>query len=610
MSDRRRLRSWSAITLLVLTLVGCQGLPSTSPVQPGRAVDEQVGSSARMIVPPPDPGASQEQVVRGFLRAGAGFQEPGDNGEIVAKSYLAPESVARWVPTSLVTVFDNTTVVDVAPTGPDVVTAAITAVAVVDDTGHYRELPPGTRTDVRLRMVQIEGEWRIDLPASGFGIWLNTTDFDRIFRPYRLTYPVLGTRRLLADVRWWPVGPRIVTALARAQIAPPPDYLKPVVDTGFPETARLAVEAVAVQDGLATVVLTAPATSADLTHRRAIWAQLAATLLAVPDVTRIVVEVQASGRLAVPDLPDQVRALSETGYTWGNTSAPRTGYLRTGESLQRIDLARLGDLTQPSIPAGAASDLPVIPAGFAGLAAGPEGSGEFAAVSGDGRQLVRWRGKSRSVIDGVGVSLTRPTYDSQGWLWVAGGSDPPDAVGSLWVSGGGTPRAQRVAASWLQGRVPVAIAVSGDSTRIAIASLGADGTGPRVDIAGIGRDVGGMPTTLAMPMLVDAPLARTIALGWVDDLTLAVLGAVQLDEQPRVYTAELGQGIGLRRRGSADTRAGVVAPVPGARSVIGLRGLRDLVVQSEVVLVRVGNGWRPIGQASELAVSVLPQTMP
>jgi hypothetical protein len=588
--------------LLPGALGGCQGLPASGPVQPGRALDERLAGGARIVASPPEPGASREQIVRGFLRAGAAFQEPAANGELVANAFLTPESVPRWLPTSAVTVFDSATLIEVGPMGTDSVLAATTAVAVVDDTGHYRELPPGTRQEVRLRLVQIEGEWRIELPAAGFGVWVDTNDFDRLFRPLPLYYPVVGTRRLLSDVRWWASGPRLITALARAQVTPPPDYLKGVVETGFPETVRLARDAVPVQDGVATVVLTPPASVADVAHRRAMWAQLVATLIAVPEVTRVSIEVQAGGRLTVPELPDRVLAVGETGYLRESPPLPRIALLRTGETLARIDVDRLDDLSVSN--SAGSGELPSIPSNFVGLAAGPDGL-DVAAVSLDGTQLARWRGRSRLPVEVAGVGLSRPAYDASGRLWVAGraATDGSGAVWSLDASVATGPAAQRVGTSWLAGRVPVSIAISRDGTRLAIASHARDGGDAQVHVAGIVREAGGEPTSIAMPMIIDAPFVWAQSVTWIDDLTLGVLGTVRVDEPPRVYVAELGQGIGLRRRGASDPAATLITPVPDSRAVLATIGVRGLViVAASGVLVRVGNGWRTVGQATELAV--------
>ncbi len=603
MSNRRgRLAVVYAVVMTFIAgwaLSGCSGLPTGGPVREGRSVDERVTRAARIDPMPPPVGASPEQIVQGFLSAGAAFQEPGDDGEIVAKSYLAPDSVERWDPTSVVTVYRDLAIG--APTATSI-RAVNSPVATVDGTGHYRELDPDTRSEVEFGLVQIEGEWRLELPASGFGIWLNTIDFDRIYRPYQISYPVIGTRRLLSDVRWFPYGPRLITTLARAQVAPVPDYLEGVVESGFPEGTRLVVEAVAVDDnGLATVPLSASASRADVSRRKAIWAQLVSTLLAVPEVTSVTVEVQGTGLLSVPDLPETLGSLADTGYALEPSAPPRDGLLRTGERLQRIDLASLGDMSVPEPTLATTAGLPTIPLSYTGLAAGPDGT-DLAARSQDRSTILRWRGQTSKPVAGLGSGLTRPAYDADGRLWVGGVQNDQ---GRIWVASPDEgSQGERIQVDWLQDRVPVSVSVSRDVTRVVIASRSTDGDNSRVDIAGIVRDPAGRPERLTMPMLVDAPLVGVVDAAWMDDLTVAVLGRISTDEEPRVYVAELGKGIGLRQRPD-DTPSSFIPIAPASRAVVPTTGPRGLVVLAKQgMLVRVGNGWRGFGDATELAVLV------
>lgn len=592
---------------LVAVLTGCVGLPAYSEVQTGRDVDEKLGAQARVLVPPPEVGATPEQIVRGFLLAGAAFQEPSENGDVVGKSYLDPDSVDRWNPTMSVTVFDRLTLVNIEQLGPTSIKATTEAVATIDELGRYRELPPDTLVDVVFDLVRIEGEWRIRLPAAGFGIWVNTDDFGRLFAAYRISYPVIGTRRLLPDVRWFPSGPRLATALARAQLSPVPDFLRGVAETGFPEGAKLAVDAVTVSNGLATVVLTGPASAADLGRRRAMWAQLVATLLVVPSVTRVSIEVLGSGRLGLPDTPEAVSSIVELGFTRDPVPLSRTGILRNGEELRRIELTRLGE-AEATIPPIPGPELPAIPTDFVGLAISPDGL-DLAAVSQQGNQLARWKGRSRLDVEGLGSALTRPTYDATGRLWVAGLFE---GRGTLWCLDvpGGQVKAVSIPIGWLAERQPLAISISRDGTRAALASVARDGHDARVHLAGIVRAGDGMPVSLAEPLAIDPAFREVAQLAWIDDISIAVLGSLGPDEQLRPYLFELGQGIGLRRRGLSDPVDALIPVAPQARAVLSTSGgLRGLVVlaQPSSVLVRVGNAWRQIPAATELAIPPVRQ---
>lgn len=106
----------------------------------------------------------------------------------------------------------------------------------------------------------------------------------------------------------------------------------------------LAVDAVSVDAGIATVVLTPPASAMDLAHRRAIWAQLVATLLRVPESRGVVVEVQGAGRLVVPEVTGPLRSATDVGYGADPLPLPRSALLRLGERLTSVEIARLDDL--------------------------------------------------------------------------------------------------------------------------------------------------------------------------------------------------------------------------------------------------------------------------
>jgi hypothetical protein len=417
--------------VVALAVTACSGLPNSSPVQSGRSVNEKVAPQVRIVVSPPRPGASQEQIVRDFFRAGAAFQDNADNGQPVGNAYLAPGSVGRWRPATSVTVFDRLQIVAVEQLPGDQVRATVGVVATLDNTGHYREAAPGTVAQVVLGLVRVSGEWRIELPTEGFGLWLNTDDFGRVFDPHRVYYPTAGGKHLVPDVRWFAGGPRLVTALARAQLGPVPDYLAGAVDTGFPADVTLAVDAVSVESGIATVVLTPPASTTDVARRRAIWAQMVATLLPVPGVTAVSVEVQGAGRLAVPEVTGPLRSASDVGFGAEPLPLPRTALLRFGDRLTSIEVSRLDDLdglgptkSPASPPAGpgpstsvggvvappgssSSADLPSIPTAYVGLAVSADGA-DLAAVSAGGSEVARWHERGRVSVPALAPLMLRP----------------------------------------------------------------------------------------------------------------------------------------------------------------------------------------------------------
>lgn len=627
-NQRRQVRGAlvAAGAVVALAVTACSGLPNSSPVQSGRSVNEKVAPQVRIVVSPPRPGASQEQIVRDFFRAGAAFQDNADNGQPVGNAYLAPGSVGRWRPATSVTVFDRLQIVAVEQLPGDQVRATVGVVATLDNTGHYREAAPGTVAQVVLGLVRVSGEWRIELPTEGFGLWLNTDDFGRVFDPHRVYYPTAGGKHLVPDVRWFAGGPRLVTALARAQLGPVPDYLAGAVDTGFPADVTLAVDAVSVESGIATVVLTPPASTTDVARRRAIWAQMVATLLPVPGVTAVSVEVQGAGRLAVPEVTGPLRSASDVGFGAEPLPLPRTALLRFGDRLTSIEVSRLDDLdglgptkSPASPPAGpgpstsvggvvappgssSSADLPTIPTAYVGLAVSADGA-DLAAVSAGGSEVARWHERGRVSVPALAPLMLRPAYDALGRLWVGGNSA---AGGQLWTFDARSPLdlATPVGAPWLGGRVLVAFAVSRDGSRVSLVSTGVDGADVRLDVAGVVRDTSRRPLALAEPYRQGDPLARISDVVWIDDTTMAALGAVGNDDALRPWIVQLGQGIGLRRIGIADPTTNLIPVAAGARYLVSTSGPRGIVAVAQPggVLVRIGGSWRAVEGVSELAV--------
>ncbi|MBK7273080.1 MAG: hypothetical protein IPI13_07880 [Actinomycetales bacterium] len=162
-----------------------------------------------------------------------------------------------------------------------------------------------------------------------------------------------------------------------------------------------------------------------------------------------------------------------------------------------------------------------------------------------------------------------------------------------------------VVAPWLDGRAIVALAVSRDGSRVGVVSSALGGTDMRLDIAGVVRDSLGRPTALAAPYRQADPLSRITDVVWIDDTTLAALGAVGDGEALRPWIVQLGQGIGLRRIGIADPATNLIPVAAGARYLVSTSGPRGIVIVAQPggVLVRVGGSWRGVEGVTEIAVA-------
>ncbi|HON74826.1 MAG: LpqB family beta-propeller domain-containing protein [Candidatus Lutibacillus vidarii] len=580
--------------LLALVLGACGGLPTAGPVRPGRAVDEPQVEPIRIVPQGPVDGASKTQIAVGFIRAGAGFQETAD-GPNVAQEFLVDSSAKAWRPTSTVTVVGYDLTATELTSGAIRVSAS--AVATVTAQGRYVELAPGSTVTATLAMSQVGGQWRAVLP-EGFGLWLTPPDFERLFQPVRLAYVASDRLATLADVRWFAKGSGLATSIARAEIAAVPTYLTGAVRAGFPDGSALAVDAVAVDQGIATIQLNEVALRTDQTQRSVMYAQLVTGLLQAPNVNGVSIVVGRTPlELGGVDLP--VRSMDQLGLSVGHPTPAPFALVRSGTVLRRLaplDIAELDTRPnlRPSPSQSATAALPSVATGWVWLAAAPDGS-EIAAVGGDRKQLRRWRGEQALDVAGVGFGLVRPAYDDRGYLWVAG-SDAARGT-TVWVLDRAVDdtRAQAISSGWLTGRSILSLRVSPDGTRVAVVSRGADGD--RLDIAGVVRDPRGRPVALAQPWRQADPLVTVRDVTWVDSDTLAVLGRTRATDPMRPYLAPIGQGIGLR-----DPGASLMTPVPGARSITSVGGVRRLVIGSDdgVVRARAGNSWLTLPGVTEV----------
>ncbi|HET7400010.1 MAG TPA: GerMN domain-containing protein [Intrasporangium sp.] len=589
----------------LLGVAGCAGLPDTSGVIEGRRLDEPISDPVRVVPQGPVAGASPEAVALGFIRAG----EDADENRETGKSYLAPSSVDLWRwSSSDVVVYDTADDLTVRRVGPERLEVRTSAVARVTPEGRYEEYPAGTTVSVTLRLTKVGGEWRIELPREGFGLWLDSNAFDRLYAARHVYYVTPSGRRLVPDTRWIQSGSAMATTLARAQLAPVPGYLAGVLTTGVPPNTKLAVNAVPVDSGRALVNLGAQARDAEPIERAAMWAQLTTTLQQVPAVQSVSLAVEGTP-LELPGVGGAVSSGLDLGYETVTARSFETALLRRADRLTRIDPRDIPDgavdKRRPDTTAQD-GDPARIPEGWTRLALSVDGK-ETAAVGGDLRELSRWRGNEFLAVPPFGSGLSRPEYDSFGYLWIGGRA--PDGSTRVWALATGTATETAVpftvSAAWLAGRRVEALAVSPDSTRLLVVSTLPDGSDAQLGLTGIVRSPSGKPASLTTPWRQAQPLTLLRDVTWLETDTYAVLGRIDQRDPVRPWLGRVGAGLeGLRRRGAAAPAEGRLAPVPGGVSITSVGGPRGLVVitDEDRVLVRAGATWREIATGTDLLV--------
>ncbi|MFM6849835.1 MAG: GerMN domain-containing protein [Terrabacter sp.] len=593
----RRRALVAALVAAATLLAGCGGLPTSGPVVEGRVLGDVVNEPVRVVAVGPADGASQESVVRGFLRAG----EDADETHATGKSFLAPQSVDLWRWSSAdVVVYDGD--LSVRRVDEDSIEVTANVLARVSPDGRYVEQPPGVRERLMLGLVKVGGEWRIELPAGGFGLWLDNDQFNRVFANRFVYYLSPTGRDLVPDSRWFPNGSRLATTLARAQLSPLPAHLSGAVTTGVPAGTSLAVNAVPVSNGRAQVNLSSQALSADPASRAAMWAQLTKTLSQVSSVGSVALSVDNTP-LELPGGVTSVGSSAELGYEVVATPALETALLRRGDTIRRIDPRYVPDTQASKRPDLKPKDIDVarVPDTWRDLALSADGK-QVAAVSADRNALSIWRATEPTrAVPPFATSLVRPVYDTKGYLWIAGvdesGGDRVFVLDIVSSDPKAVPKA--VATPWLKDRRVKRLSMSADGTRLLLVTSNRNGVDDQVGLSGVVRAANGEPASLTAPLRQAQSLTRIQDVTWLDPTSYALLGRVGASDPMRPWLASIGSGVDGPRR-----EAGRLNAVPGAVTITSVGGPRGIIIvtSDDRVLARAGSNWPPIEQGSDVLV--------
>ncbi|GAA3801904.1 LpqB family beta-propeller domain-containing protein [Cellulomonas soli] len=483
----RAVRKAFVVAVCVLGLAACTSIPTQGPVVAGDPQVTEPGG-VDLLAEGPTQDAPPEKIVEGFLLAGAAGLA---DDFVVAREFLSGEIRSSWEPLAGVVV---ATSLDIQLTTSTQVTLSVPVEARVDADGRYVEAAADARESVTFDMVQDdEGQWRI---ASGpQGLVLTQPVFASQFRSTPVYFLSPDKQFLVPDTRWFPNRSSLATYVMQALLAGPSPWLRDAVVTEVPEGTELVPGAVTVgRDGVADVEL----------------GPQSAVLGADRDL--LVAQIEAS--LRIPKV-GSVRVVSD-GVVLTGTAVLDRGVLPSlnPEFLQDGSLVELAG-TEVSPVAGVAT--------LQGLGAAAPARSEDGSV----RVLLTTSGMATVPTDDApgellvpGFDLAAPSVDRFGWAWTAhtsGGSE--DAALQVATPG---QDAVRVAVDWLAGRRVLSVRVSRDATRIAVVSDGPDGVA--VDVAGVLRDDANAPVQLGEPIRAGASLTQAVAVVWVDEATIGVLG--------------------------------------------------------------------------------------
>jgi hypothetical protein len=198
--------------VLLALLTACSTVPTSSPtVQITQAPTRQDGAVG--IEPlSPEPGATPEEIVRGFLDAAASTVR----GHPVAREHLAPEPAGSWSDEAGITVLGQDYATVTTDAGSVVVTA--TLVGTVDQRGVFTVGAQEVYTR-EFTLTDVEGEWRVANPPDG--LLILEPDFERLYERRDLYFVDPTGQRVVPDPRYLITGEAQPTVLVERMLDGP-----------------------------------------------------------------------------------------------------------------------------------------------------------------------------------------------------------------------------------------------------------------------------------------------------------------------------------------------------------------------------------------------------
>ena len=455
---RRRGLSWLGSACVAGLLAGC-GLPLAEGVQrPGQVPAEQRLSEPIDVLPPgPQPGASPEAVVFGFLAA----QSSARDQHGIARLFLAPEPDRAWDDDAGVTVYDpgNVTAQAEQDGGDVVVSLRLDVVGGVQRDGSADARPP-TPVEQRYRLrQQPDKQWRlVQVPA---GLSLSPAARDRAYDALSVHFlapQVAGAgRHLVADLLQLPADASRAGVLVDRLLAGPSGGLDDSVETAVPPGTHVLAPVSTSAQGEVTVDLSGEVRALPDVARQELSAQLVWTLRQVPAFSRLRLLVEGAP-LEVPGVGAPQPQSSWPGF---NPAGPaeRPGALAVAGGQLR-DLDQMKEQPPPAL-------LEAL-SGVVDVAVDPRSSALAVLTDQAGRRTVRTGPLTGPLTAGLSEpGLSSPTWGSgELGLWML--QTAPSASAVLLLPAGGGPTVQVAVGGLPALDEDALLRVSRDGARVAL----------------------------------------------------------------------------------------------------------------------------------------------
>ncbi|HYO32431.1 MAG TPA: LpqB family beta-propeller domain-containing protein [Nocardioidaceae bacterium] len=577
----RARRAAVSLVLLLASCVtaGCVSVPNSSSIEEGRAVGVQDDPQHITNDPPgPLPGASPQAIASGFFAAMLAYPQT----VTTAREFLTSRAAAQWDHGAGVVVYEGRSFIRTA----NGIAVGGEQLGRLDERGTWTSVKPEQSTSlVRLRMAEVDGEWRITNPPPG--LYIDSTYFSNNYGKFSLYFFDPSHKVLAADPVYLVDDETATTALVADLVDGPTRSLRQAVQTAIPRETTIDVAVSTSSSGVAEVPLSEEILQLSADNLQLVAAQLAWTLRQIPDIRSISVTVDGS-QLEIPGFGPTFGVDQFSGYDPAGITGVRKLFALSPRGLVSLS----GGAAARVVTAGTLEEQP--------LSAAVDADGVRAAfVTEAGRAVMVSAlavGSDVGSADWLrGTSFLRPVWDLHGVLWavdsVATGSD-------IYVAT--TARNERlVRAPGLRGADIVSFAVSRDGVRFA--AVVRDGDTTRLVISTIERDPRrpsslrlGVPTSVpALTSATDgAELTDMTSLAWVSPTAVVVLaGGEDADRHPWQVevdgsrTADVGQYLPV-------VPDSVAADVNQEQPIAVGAGSQVFVQEPDLQWVRVGEGTR------------------
>jgi hypothetical protein len=472
-----------------MTLTGCASLPVAGPVRIGPDLTPTTDGDSFYYSPSsPFDGASQTEILNGFIAAGTGPQ----NDYAVAREYLSESIRSSWNPNQEVLIQRSTPQVVISD--QDTAELVVDVAATVDADGKYQVTPLGTGRVLEFSFVLENSQWRLSrVPDATI---LIRPVFDVVFSGYSVYFLDRQKRFLVPELRWFPTTQATGTRLANALLGGASSWLKPAVTSAIPTGTRLSIDAVTVENGVALVDLTARALVASRSDRSLMKSQLEATLSQLPNVSQVAISIERT----MQEILDIDNNTAELG-------------VRSLAVVSEDGLELLGSSQEPFFQAGKNFFEQSEILEFAVSAQ----SGWIVTLS--DRGVFRTRGESPGaqveLIDSR-AAIADIEFDRQEYLW-----SMSRVIDSEIIVTSPSLAQSIVLAPWLAGQSVQAFAISPGGSKIALLVQGSSRT--RVLVSAVVRDLSGTPIELTEPIELAGELSDPTSVSWIDQITIATV---------------------------------------------------------------------------------------